>query len=419
MESVRALSKTFHKACLKCSTCGMSLNLKTIESEGGVLYCKVHLPKATATSVADSVDVQRATSAPKRPVKSGMTAPPPSGPRPTRTGGSSGGGSSRFASAGDKCPVCTKTVYPTEAVAALGHKYHKACFRCSECNMSLNLKNFQSRDKILFCKPHLPKESHTAVADDIHTQRAINAPKRTMAQGVRSDLEGGKLVDASNFSENDFQRESHFDPVNQTTESLPGARQEEEPEINTGGSGGWGAPAPAAAEPEPASGGWGTPAPAAAEPEPASGGWGAPAPAAEPEPVAEPAADEWAAEPAAEPAADGWAAEPAAEPAADEWAAEPAADDWGAEPAAEPAADEWGAEPAAEPVADEWAAEADTGSYLYQVQAMYEYVVEEDGELGFPEGAVVNVLEELSEDWWHGEYNGAVGMFPANYVQRI
>lgn len=38
-------------------------------------------------------------------------------------------------------------------------------------------------------------------------------------------------------------------------------------------------------------------------------------------------------------------------------------------------------------------------------------------ELSFPEGATVSGLEFPDDDWWHGHYNGASGLFPANYVQ--
>ena len=38
-------------------------------------------------------------------------------------------------------------------------------------------------------------------------------------------------------------------------------------------------------------------------------------------------------------------------------------------------------------------------------------------ELSFPEGAKITNLEFPDEDWWFGHYNGASGLFPANYVQ--
>ncbi|KAL2269913.1 hypothetical protein VTJ83DRAFT_2097 [Remersonia thermophila] len=49
--------------------------------------------------------------------------------------------------------------------------------------------------------------------------------------------------------------------------------------------------------------------------------------------------------------------------------------------------------------------------------ALYDYEAAEDNELSFPEGATITDLEFPDEDWWFGHYNGASGLFPANYVQ--
>ncbi|KAJ4296205.1 actin binding protein [Kalmusia sp. IMI 367209] len=49
--------------------------------------------------------------------------------------------------------------------------------------------------------------------------------------------------------------------------------------------------------------------------------------------------------------------------------------------------------------------------------ALYEYEAAEDNELSFPEDAVITQVEFPDEDWWLGTYNGASGLFPANYVQ--
>ncbi|KAK3945245.1 hypothetical protein QBC46DRAFT_371673 [Diplogelasinospora grovesii] len=49
--------------------------------------------------------------------------------------------------------------------------------------------------------------------------------------------------------------------------------------------------------------------------------------------------------------------------------------------------------------------------------AQFDYEAAEDNELSFPEGAKVTNLEFPDEDWWFGHYNGASGLFPANYVQ--
>lgn len=49
--------------------------------------------------------------------------------------------------------------------------------------------------------------------------------------------------------------------------------------------------------------------------------------------------------------------------------------------------------------------------------AQFDYEAAEDNELSFPEGAKITNLEFPDDDWWFGHYNGASGLFPANYVE--
>ncbi|RMD42611.1 hypothetical protein DV735_g2504, partial [Chaetothyriales sp. CBS 134920] len=49
--------------------------------------------------------------------------------------------------------------------------------------------------------------------------------------------------------------------------------------------------------------------------------------------------------------------------------------------------------------------------------ALYDYEAGEDNELSFPENAVITNISFPDEDWWHGEYGGRAGLFPANYTK--
>ncbi|EXJ86948.1 hypothetical protein A1O3_03902 [Capronia epimyces CBS 606.96] len=49
--------------------------------------------------------------------------------------------------------------------------------------------------------------------------------------------------------------------------------------------------------------------------------------------------------------------------------------------------------------------------------ALYDYEAGEDNELSFPENAIILNVTFPDEDWWHGEYQGKTGLFPANYTK--
>ncbi|KAI1618538.1 hypothetical protein EDD37DRAFT_270424 [Exophiala viscosa] len=57
------------------------------------------------------------------------------------------------------------------------------------------------------------------------------------------------------------------------------------------------------------------------------------------------------------------------------------------------------------------------GAFGATATALYDYEAGEDNELSFPENATITNVTFPDEDWWHGEYNGQSGLFPANYTK--
>eukprot|EP00343_Euplotes_focardii_P010235 CAMPEP_0205827212 /NCGR_PEP_ID=MMETSP0206-20130828/31258_1 /ASSEMBLY_ACC=CAM_ASM_000279 /TAXON_ID=36767 /ORGANISM="Euplotes focardii, Strain TN1" /LENGTH=79 /DNA_ID=CAMNT_0053127901 /DNA_START=6 /DNA_END=241 /DNA_ORIENTATION=+ len=55
-ESIRAANGTYHKGCLKCTVCNLTLNLKTCISHESKPYCRVHKPTVGHTQVASVTD---------------------------------------------------------------------------------------------------------------------------------------------------------------------------------------------------------------------------------------------------------------------------------------------------------------------------------------------------------------------------
>jgi hypothetical protein len=59
------------------------------------------------------------------------------------------------------------------------------------------------------------------------------------------------------------------------------------------------------------------------------------------------------------------------------------------------------------------------GDYVGQVQATFDFPGENEGDLAFNAGDIINILEKDDSGWWRGELNGAVGVFPTTFVQEI
>ncbi|KAI8926630.1 hypothetical protein BC831DRAFT_455489 [Entophlyctis helioformis] len=57
---------------------------------------------------------------------------------------------------------------------------------------------------------------------------------------------------------------------------------------------------------------------------------------------------------------------------------------------------------------------------LFHVRALYDFTGTEQGELHLARGDIVDVYDCTTfQDWWKGSLRGVVGIFPANYVERI
>lgn len=69
------------------------------------------------------------------------------------------------------CAKCNKTVYPTEKLACLDKIWHKGCFKCDTCEMTLNMKNYKGYKKIPYCNAHYPSIKATTVADTPENRR--------------------------------------------------------------------------------------------------------------------------------------------------------------------------------------------------------------------------------------------------------
>lgn len=60
---------------------------------------------------------------------------------------------------------CGKTVYPMEELKCLEQVWHKQCFKCTTCGMTLSMKSYKGYEKKPYCEAHYPKTVASVVAD--------------------------------------------------------------------------------------------------------------------------------------------------------------------------------------------------------------------------------------------------------------
>ncbi|CAI9733755.1 endophilin-A3-like isoform X1 [Octopus vulgaris] len=52
-------------------------------------------------------------------------------------------------------------------------------------------------------------------------------------------------------------------------------------------------------------------------------------------------------------------------------------------------------------------------------KAMYDFEPENEGELGFSEGDIIDLIQKVDDNWFEGSIRGQTGYFPVNYVEVI
>ncbi|XP_056871544.1 LIM and SH3 domain protein 1-like [Takifugu flavidus] len=103
-----------------------------------------------------------------------------------------------------KCSRCDRIVYPTERLNCLDKCWHRGCFSCEVCKMTLNMKNYKGFEKRPYCNAHYPKTHFTAVAD---TPENLRLKKQSQIQSqiyYKEDFEKNKgkatqVVDTPEF----------------------------------------------------------------------------------------------------------------------------------------------------------------------------------------------------------------------------
>ncbi|XP_066512319.1 LIM zinc-binding domain-containing Nebulette-like [Hoplias malabaricus] len=90
------------------------------------------------------------------------------------------------------CARCGKIVYATEKVNCLDKYWHKGCFHCEVCKMTLNMNNYKGYEKKPYCNSHYPKQTFTIVADTPENLRLRQQSELQSQVKYRKDFEDSK-----------------------------------------------------------------------------------------------------------------------------------------------------------------------------------------------------------------------------------
>uniref|UniRef100_A0A8C7SVZ2 LIM and SH3 domain protein 1 n=1 Tax=Oncorhynchus mykiss TaxID=8022 RepID=A0A8C7SVZ2_ONCMY len=90
------------------------------------------------------------------------------------------------------CGRCGTIVYPTEKVNCLDKYWHKGCFSCEICKMTLNMKNYKGFEKRPYCNAHYPKTNFTCVADTPENLRLKQQSKMQSQVQYKEEFEKNK-----------------------------------------------------------------------------------------------------------------------------------------------------------------------------------------------------------------------------------
>ena len=52
-------------------------------------------------------------------------------------------------------------------------------------------------------------------------------------------------------------------------------------------------------------------------------------------------------------------------------------------------------------------------------KALYDYDATREDELTIRPDDIIDIIEKYDPEWWQGELNGQIGVFPSSYVEEI
>eukprot|EP01114_Cavostelium_apophysatum_P017281 TRINITY_DN509_c0_g1_i1.p1 TRINITY_DN509_c0_g1~~TRINITY_DN509_c0_g1_i1.p1 ORF type:complete len:589 (-),score=221.48 TRINITY_DN509_c0_g1_i1:184-1950(-) len=163
----RDQKKVYHKTCIRCQTCNKVLSVGQYSSMDGKFWCKPHFKQLFATkgNYDEAFGKERKFSSADAMAKPSTFVPESSaessGQKPQQTSEATLAKFRKYREEGDsdRCVSCGKTVYLAEKMLVEDKNekrlFHKTCFKCTDCNLILDLRNYGSVEGKIYCKNHL------------------------------------------------------------------------------------------------------------------------------------------------------------------------------------------------------------------------------------------------------------------------
>ncbi|PAA93700.1 hypothetical protein BOX15_Mlig000005g2, partial [Macrostomum lignano] len=161
-EEVKCLNNSYHKLCLKCSSCSKTLDSSTVNDHNGSIYCRVCYGKNFGPKGYGYASGGAGLLSEGNPVRTVLEPELEFWHRRLKgqqqeQSASAGGASvaalsAKFGGGGEKCSRCQSTVYFNERVQASGRVFHRSCFKCADCGKPLEAGGESEHKGEVYCR---------------------------------------------------------------------------------------------------------------------------------------------------------------------------------------------------------------------------------------------------------------------------
>jgi len=165
----------YHKTCIRCNHCNQVLTLGTLVNHQNAFYCKPHFKQLFSSKGNYDEGFGQEKASAKWEGKTPVPTTTPSSFVPlTDTGEKKVEKKEtseetvnkirawRQEGSSEVCDVCGKVVYLAEKLVVEERNkkklYHKNCFKCTSCDIILDLRNYGSHKEKIYCKTHLKEQ---------------------------------------------------------------------------------------------------------------------------------------------------------------------------------------------------------------------------------------------------------------------